>query len=154
MDYRSVFMSNKIPGAEKKITTGICSIVAFIMVAGCCSTKAESKGQEHLFDARYETVTNKLSALKLNPAVRFYIPAHGHEIVTGQSFEYSLSETVEGPTSGTYTTIIATRIAPKSTRVQIKTIKRGIIFNSRDRRIEKRRLNELSQLLAAPASKN
>jgi len=108
--------------------------------------KAVSKGQEQVFDASYETVTNKVTALKPNPAANgWLIP--GNEIAQGQYY-LCIPEEPPGDVSGKYTAILVTRIDLKNTRVQIKTIKLGLIFNSRDRRIEKQRMNELSQLLS------
>jgi len=124
------------------------ALVIFTMLTAW-SSKAESKGQAQVFDVSYETATNKLSELKLNPAAaKSQISIPGHELESGRTYEFFLPETEQGDVSGTYTTIAATKIDSKSTRVEIKTIKLGIIFNSRDRQIEKQRLNELSQLLS------
>jgi hypothetical protein len=108
--------------------------------------KAVSKGQEQVFNVSYETVTNKLSALKPNPAADgFSFP--GRELAPGQ-FYLDVPEGPQGDVSGTDTSILVTRIDAKSARVQMKTIKLGLFFNSRDRKIEQQRLNELTQLLS------
>ncbi len=108
--------------------------------------KAVSKGQEQVFDISYESVTNKLLELKPNPAANGWsIP--GHEVTSGQ-FYLCIPEGPQSDVTEKDTSILVTRIGANSTRVQMKTIHMGIIFNSRDRQIEKQRLNELSQLLS------
>lgn len=108
--------------------------------------KAVEKGQEQIFDVSYETVTNKLSKLKPNPAaIGESIP--GTEVAPGQYYLCVLEEPL-GDVSGKDTAILVTRIDLKSTRIQMKTIKLGLFFNGRDRRIEKERMNELAQLLS------
>jgi len=93
-----------------------------------------------------KAVTNKLSALKPNPAADgFSFP--GRELAPGQ-FYLDVPEGPQGDVSGTDTSILVTRIDAKSARVQMKTIKLGLFFNSRDRKIEQQRLNELTQLLS------
>ena len=108
--------------------------------------KAVSKGQEQVFVASYEMVTNKLAALKPNPAAGGWsIP--GTEVKPGEYY-LCIPEEPLGDVSGKDTSILVTRIDANSARVQMKTIKLGLFFNSRDRKIETQRLNELSQLLS------
>ncbi|HEY2330005.1 MAG TPA: hypothetical protein VGI63_09365 [Verrucomicrobiae bacterium] len=103
-------------------------------------------GLEQTFATSYETITNKLSALKPNPAADW--PSHGNELVPGKSYQVGIPEGPQGDVSGIYTTVIATKIDEKRTRVHVETIKLGLIFNAHDRKIEKQRLNELIQLLS------
>ncbi len=127
----------------------LVSVLTPLLLAVSVSACRSSRGQEQVFPASYELVTNRVSALKLNPAAAgSQIPMPGREITPGQSYSYFLPETQQNPTSGTSTTILVTRLDQKTTRVQITTTKLGIISNSRDQQIEKQRLNELSQLLA------
>ena len=108
--------------------------------------KAVSKGQEQVFDVSYESVTNKLSELKPNPAANGRsIP--GREVMPGQ-FYVCIPEGPESDVSEKDTSILVTRIDANTTHVQMKTVKMGIIFNSRDRQIEKERMDELSKLLS------
>ena len=72
----------------------------------------------------------------------------GQELRAGEYYP-RLPEEPLGNVSGTDTSILVTRIDAQSTRVQMKTIKMGLFFNSRDRRLEKQRMDELSQLLSA-----
>jgi hypothetical protein len=108
--------------------------------------KAVSKGQEQVFDVSYETVTNTLSALKPNPAAKGWsIP--GREVALGEYY-LCIPEGPQSDVSEKDTAILVTRIDSKSTRVQMKTVKLGLFFNSRDRKVETQRLNELTQLLS------
>jgi hypothetical protein len=124
-------------------------LAVLIMLTACSSYEAVSrtKGREQVFDASYGTVTNKLSALKLNPSVASY-SGRGHEVVPGRSYEWGIPEEPPGDVSSLDTTIIVTRIDAQSTRVEIKTIRLGTFSSSHDRRIEQQRLNELAQLLS------
>ena len=109
--------------------------------------KVLSNGQEQTLGVSYEIVTNKLSALKLNTtAVGYSLP--GRELAAGKFYIY-LPETPQGDVSGTGTSILVTKIDAQNTRVQMKTIKLGLLFDSRDRQLEKQRMDELSQLLSA-----
>jgi hypothetical protein len=123
-------------------------LVAFVVLATLTGShlNSESKGRVGILAAGYETVTNKVWALSPNPISNFQ--PSGREIVAGQSYEFFLPEGEQDPASGTYTTILVTRIDSKNTRVLIKTTRLGAIFNSRDRQIEIQRLNELSRLLS------
>ena len=108
--------------------------------------KAVSQGQEQVFNVSYETVTNKLSALKPNPAAKGWsIP--GGEVTPGKYY-LCIPEGPQSDVSEKDTAILVTKIDAKSARVQMKTIKLGLFFNSRDRKIETQRLNELTQLLS------
>jgi len=108
--------------------------------------KAVDKGLDQIFDVSYETVTNKLSALKPNPAAGGWsIP--GVEVAPGE-FYLSIPEEPPGDVSGKDTSILVTRIDSKSTCIQMKTVKLGLFFNSRDRKIEQQRLTELTRLLS------
>lgn len=108
--------------------------------------KTVNKGPEQVFNVNYEAVTNKLSLLKPNPAASGW-SFPGQELAAGQ-FYLDLPEGPQGDVSGTDTTILITRVDAQSTRVQMKTIKFGLFFDSRDRRLEQQRMNELSQLLS------
>jgi hypothetical protein len=176
-------------------------IVPFIVLAmlTACSSLTALNGRQRVFEASYETVTNKLWALSpsqacidftnaawaaskqsaspetvvhtTNPPLveRFVfgrttnaplsgalerrpIPRDfwfsGRELVPGQSYEFGILEEPLETIWNTATSILVTRIDSKSTRVRIKTIDYGFYFNSRDGKIEKQRLNELSQLLS------
>jgi hypothetical protein len=108
--------------------------------------KAVSQGQEQVFNVSYETVTNTLSALKPNPAAKGWsIP--GGEVTPGKYY-LCIPEGPQSDVSEKDTAILVTKIDAKSARVQMKTIKLGLFFNSRDRKIEQQRLNELTQLLS------
>ena len=108
--------------------------------------KAVSQGQEQVFNVSYETVTNTLSALKPNPAAKGWsIP--GEEVTPGKYY-LCIPEGPQSDVSEKDTAILVTKIDAKSARVQMKTIKLGLFFNSRDRKIEQQRLNELTQLLS------
>ena len=109
--------------------------------------KEESNGQERVFDVSYETVTNKLSALKITPVAAKGYSFAGHELAPGQYF-LELPESPNNDITGKNTDILVTRIDPKSTRVQMKTINIGFFFDTRDRKTETQRLNELSKLLS------
>ena len=109
--------------------------------------KAVSKGSEQIFSVSYEIVTNKLSALKPNATAAGY-SFPGRELAAGQ-FYIGLPESPQGDVSGTDTSILVTKIGAQNTRVQMKSIKLGLLFDSRDRQIEKQRMDELSQLLSA-----
>jgi hypothetical protein len=104
-------------------------------------------GLEQTFNVSYEAATNKLSELKPNPAAAgFKIPAR--ELVPGKSFEFDLPETLPGDVSGTDTMIDVTNLGPNSVGVRVETIKLGIFFNSHDKKIQRERFDELSQLLS------
>ena len=96
--------------------------------------KTVSKGPEQVFNVSYETITNKLAALKPNPAASGY-SFSGREFAAGQYY-LDLPEGPQGDVSGTDTSILVTRIDAQSTRVQMKTIQLGFLFNSRNRRME------------------
>ena len=114
------------------------------MIEGC--QKAVTNGQEQVFDASFETVTNKLLDLKPNPDAKVdVIP--GRELKSGL-FYLCIPEQPVGDITGKDTAILVTRINLKSTRVQMKTTKLGLFFNSRDRQLEKQRMAELSELLS------
>jgi hypothetical protein len=109
--------------------------------------KEVSNGQEQIYDVSYEMITNTLPALKTSPEAAKGYSFPGQELAAGQYY-IELPEGPQGDVSGTDTSILITRIDSKSTRVQMKTIKLGLFFNSRDQKIEKQRLNELTQLLS------
>jgi hypothetical protein len=127
------------------IPVSLAALAVLATLTGC-HLNSESKGRVGILAAGYETVTNKVWALSPNATSNFQ--PSGREIVAGHSYEFFLPEGEQDPASGTYTTILVTRIDSKSTRVQIKTTKLGAIFNSRDRQIEEQRLNELSHLFS------
>jgi len=141
-----------------------------------CRTNLEAGGRTHVFDVAYETVTNKLWLLPPNPDTyspsrvtntvptnaperlgdifpiqngpMVPIPFDGHERVPGQFYEFYMQEAHLETIVNTMTAIRVTRIDAKSTRVQIKTGRSGLYFDTRVRSIEKQRMNELSQLLS------
>jgi hypothetical protein len=76
------------------------------------------------------------------------IPFYGHELVAGQTYEFELPEATPETIDSMGTWILVTRIDSKSTRVQIKTSHAGLFFNTRNGKLERQRLNELSALLA------
>jgi hypothetical protein len=137
----------KMPAMKRKILIPVflAAFAVLAMLTGCF-LESESKGRVGIFNAGYETVTNRLWALSPNAPSNFH--PGGREIVAGQSYEFFLPEGEQDPASGTYTTILVTRIDPKYTRVQIKSTKLGPLYNTRDRQIEEQRLNELARLLS------
>jgi len=72
----------------------------------------------------------------------------GHERVAGQFYEFYMHEALMETIVNTMTIIRVTRIDSKSTRVQIKTTRSGLYFDTRVWSIEEQRLDELSQLLS------
>jgi len=109
--------------------------------------KEVSDGQERVFDVSYEIVTNKLSALKISPEAAKGYSFAGRELAPGQYY-FALPESLNNDVTGKNTDILVTKIDSKNARVQMKTINMGLLFNTRDRWLEKQRLNELSQLLS------
>jgi hypothetical protein len=116
-----------------------------IFLAAVCESHAG--GLEQTFSVSYEAATNKLSEMKLNPAAAGD-KLNPIELVAGKSYQIDLPETLPGDVSGTDTMIDVTNLGPNSVRVRVETIKEGLFFNRRDRRIEKQRMNELSELLS------
>jgi len=116
-----------------------------IFLAVACESHAG--GLEQTFNVSYEVATNKLSELKPNPAAAGF-KLKPIEPVPGKSCQIDLPETVPGDVTGTDTMIDVTNLGPNSVGVRVETIKLGLFFNSRDRRIEKQRMNELSELLS------
>ena len=109
--------------------------------AGAC--KAGGLGQT--FASDHETATHKLSALKPSPAANWHKGGEG--LWPGRIYQPWLPETETGDASGTGTTILATRIDESNPRNHAETVKRGLVLNTRDRMVEKLRLNEVGQLL-------
>lgn len=72
----------------------------------------------------------------------------GQELVPGHSYEFDIAEEPLETIENIGTSILVTRMDSKSTRVQIKTTHSGLFFHTRNGKIEKQRLNELSRLLS------
>jgi hypothetical protein len=125
----------------------LAALVVLATLTGC-HLNSESKGREGILDVSYETVTNKLLSFKPTPAAAGIPALSGPWNLAGQSCEYEVDEGPQGDVSGTFTSVVVTRVDSKSTSVQVKTTKLGPLLNTRDRQIEKQRWNELSQLLA------
>jgi len=153
------------------------ALVVLTMLAAC-RVNPETGGRARVFDVAYETVTNKLWSLRPNPDTYYPsrltntvpknatqrlpdqelgqtqygpmvpMPFYGVERVLGQLYEFQMQEADMETIVNTMTVIHVTRIDAKSTRVQIKTGRSGLFFDTRVRSIEKERLNELSQLLS------
>lgn len=70
------------------------------------------------------------------------------EVEPGSLFCVGIPESEQGPTSGLFTQIAAQKVGAHQTRISIKTIKVGVFFDSRDRQLERARLNELMALIA------
>ena len=110
--------------------------------------KSVSDGSDRVFAASYETVTNKLSALKISPEAAKGYAFPGRELAPGE-FLLELPENLNNDITGKNTEILVTKINPESTRVHMKTVSLGLLFNHRDRQMEKQRMDELSGLLSA-----
>ena len=140
---------------QQKMTKAIRRILLPVILAAlavlasltACISAGKSKGLEQIVDLSYETVTNKLSAYQPNPVAAGVSSFSGPWHVAGQHSEFEVDEGPQEDLSGTYTMIVVTGIDAKSTRLQIKTTKLGLLFDTRDRKIEKQRLSELSGLL-------
>ena len=141
-----------------------------------CRLNPETGGQSRVFDVAYETVTNKLWALPPNPDTYYRprvtntvptnatqrlgdlfqmqngpmvpMPFYGAERVPGRFYEFYMHEALMETIVNTMTVIRVKRIDSKSTRVQIKTTRSGLYFDTRVWSIEEQRLNELARLLS------
>lgn len=110
---------------------------------------ARASGLDRTFGLSYEMATNKVSALKPNPAAN--VPASGNELVPGTSYRWWLPESIVGDVSGIDTTIIISKIDANKVRIHVETFKRGLVIKTREPKLEKWRMNELIQLLSSPS---
>lgn len=120
-------------------------ILYTIFLVATCNSYAG--GLEQTFNVSYEAATNKLSEMKPNPAAAGD-KLNPIELMPGKSYQIDLPETLPGDVSGTDTMIDVTNLGPNSVRVHLETIKMGLFFNSHDEKIQKERMDELTQLLS------
>jgi hypothetical protein len=161
---------------KRILIPGFFAALVILPMLTACRSNPETGGRTRVFDVAYETVTNKLWLLPPDPDTYYPsrvtntvatnatqslkdlsenrygpmvpMPFDGYERVAGQSYEFYMQEAHLETIVNTMTVIRVTSIDSKSTRVQIKTGTHGLLFDTRDRKIEKQRLNELAELLS------
>lgn len=102
-------------------------------------------------EVNYAQAVACLKQLEANPAVKDFKMSF-KEIEPGSLFYAGIPESEQGPTSGLFTQITAQKINEHQTRISIKTIKVGVIFNTRNRKLETERRAELMSLIHRQSS--